>query len=85
MAAVVLGLMHAILDKVRSVFVAAVRLETFGGAAAGVDGCSLVFLPQPGRGAGHGFQDFCDDNRYRKEAADDAWDKLMTFLDKNLK
>ncbi|NKB59380.1 MAG: hypothetical protein GKS00_23910 [Alphaproteobacteria bacterium] len=36
-------------------------------------------------GAGHGFQDFCNDDRYRKEAAEDAWAKLLAFLDKNLK
>lgn len=36
-------------------------------------------------GAGHGFQDFCNDDRYRKDATDDAWEKLMAFLDKNLK
>jgi carboxymethylenebutenolidase len=36
-------------------------------------------------GAGHGFQDFCNEDRYRKDAADDAWGKLMYFLDKNLK
>ena len=31
--------------------------------------------------AGHGFQDFCDDNRYCKEQSDDAWNKLITFFD----
>jgi len=36
-------------------------------------------------GAGHGFQDFCNDERYRREASDDAWDKLLGFLDANLK
>ena len=36
-------------------------------------------------GAGHGFQDFCNDERYRREASDDAWDKLLGFLDENLK
>jgi carboxymethylenebutenolidase len=36
-------------------------------------------------GAGHGFQDFGDGNRYRKEAAEDAWGKLIAFFDQNLK
>ncbi|MDD9929656.1 MAG: dienelactone hydrolase family protein, partial [Rhodospirillaceae bacterium] len=36
-------------------------------------------------GAGHGFQDFCNEERYRREASDDAWDKLLGFLDANLK
>lgn len=36
-------------------------------------------------GAGHGFQDFCNDDRYRKEAAEDAWQKLLAFFDGNLK
>ena len=36
-------------------------------------------------GAGHGFQDFNDENRYRKAAAEDAWGKITAFLDKNLK
>ena len=36
-------------------------------------------------GAGHGFQDFNDSNRYREAAADDAWGKLIAFLDSRLK
>ena len=36
-------------------------------------------------GAGHGFQDFCNDERYRKEAAEDAWSKLLAFLDDKLR
>ena len=36
-------------------------------------------------GAGHGFQDFCNEDRYREKAAEDAWDKLLAFLDQNLK
>lgn len=36
-------------------------------------------------GAGHGFQDFCDENRYRPEATADAWGKVLNFLDGNLK
>ncbi len=35
--------------------------------------------------AGHGFQDFVDDNRYRKQAAADAWTKVLTFFDSRLK
>lgn len=36
-------------------------------------------------GAGHGFQDFVNPDRYREEASDDAWVKLLAFLDTNLK
>jgi carboxymethylenebutenolidase len=36
-------------------------------------------------GAGHGFQDFCNEDRYRKEAAEDAWEKLLAFLHTHLK
>ncbi len=36
-------------------------------------------------GAGHGFQDFHDSNRYRKEQSEDAWDKAIAFLDQHLK
>lgn len=35
-------------------------------------------------GAGHGFQDFGDENRYRKEQAEDAWKKLIAFFDRTL-
>ncbi len=31
-------------------------------------------------GAGHGFQDFGDETRYREAAAADAWDKLLAFF-----
>jgi len=36
-------------------------------------------------GAGHGFQDFVNPDRFREEAAADAWQKLLAFLDDNLK
>jgi len=36
-------------------------------------------------GAGHGFQDFCDEDRYRKEASDDAWTKQLAFFEAHLK
>ena len=36
-------------------------------------------------GAGHGFQDFNDDNRYRAEATVDAWAKLFAFFNGRLK
>jgi carboxymethylenebutenolidase len=36
-------------------------------------------------GAGHGFQDYTNPNRYRREASDDAWKKLLGFLDKHLR
>ena len=36
-------------------------------------------------GAGHGFQDFCNEDRYRKDAAEDAWSKLFAFLDRHLR
>ncbi len=32
-------------------------------------------------GAGHGFQDFHDTNRYREGPSNDAWAKLMDFFD----
>lgn len=35
-------------------------------------------------GAGHGFQDFVNEERYRKEQTDDSWQKLFTFLDAKL-
>jgi carboxymethylenebutenolidase len=31
-------------------------------------------------GAGHAFQDFSRPERYRKEASDDAWEKVLEFL-----
>lgn len=31
-------------------------------------------------GAGHGFQDFVNEERYRKEATDDAWQKILNFF-----
>jgi carboxymethylenebutenolidase len=36
-------------------------------------------------GAGHGFQDFCDEDRYSKEASDDAWTKQLAFFETHLK
>jgi carboxymethylenebutenolidase len=36
-------------------------------------------------GAGHGFQDFVDTERFRKEQAEDSWAKLLAFLDDTLK
>jgi carboxymethylenebutenolidase len=36
-------------------------------------------------GAGHGFQDFHDSDRYRKEQSEDAWSKAIAFLDRHLK
>lgn len=36
-------------------------------------------------GAGHGFQDFVNEERFRKEQTEDAWNKLFAFLDKNLR
>lgn len=36
-------------------------------------------------GAGHGFQDFHDPNRFRKAQSDDAWQKAIAFLDQHLK
>jgi carboxymethylenebutenolidase len=35
-------------------------------------------------GAGHGFQDFNDTDRYRKVQSDDAWEKALAFLDQHL-
>ncbi len=36
-------------------------------------------------GAGHGFQDFVNQERYRKQAAADAWDKVLAFFADRLK
>ena len=36
-------------------------------------------------GAGHGFQDFGDENRYRPEATADSWDKVLDFFARQLK
>ena len=36
-------------------------------------------------GAGHGFQDFNNPDRYREAASNDAWEKLLAFLDSRLK
>ncbi len=36
-------------------------------------------------GAGHGFQNFADENLYRKVATEDSWRKVIAFFDKNLK
>jgi carboxymethylenebutenolidase len=36
-------------------------------------------------GAGHGFQDFNNPERYREAQAEDAWVKLLAFLDGHLK
>jgi carboxymethylenebutenolidase len=36
-------------------------------------------------GAGHGFQDFVNTERFRKEQAEDSWAKLLAFLDDTLK
>lgn len=36
-------------------------------------------------GAGHGFQDFGDNNRYRPEATADAWQKVLGFFERTLK
>lgn len=36
-------------------------------------------------GAGHGFQDFTDEDRYREEATRDSWTKVLAFLEGNLK
>ena len=36
-------------------------------------------------GAGHGFQDFTNQDRYRRDQSEDAWSKAMGFFDENLK
>jgi carboxymethylenebutenolidase len=36
-------------------------------------------------GAGHGFQDFHDPERFRKAQSDDAWEKAIAFLAQHLK
>ncbi len=36
-------------------------------------------------GAGHGFQDFVNEERYRKDATEDSWVKVMAFFERKLK
>ena len=36
-------------------------------------------------GAGHGFQDFTNEERFRETQSADAWEKVVAFLDKRLK
>ena len=36
-------------------------------------------------GAGHGFQDFTNADRFRKAHSDDAWEKVLAFLNQQLK
>jgi len=36
-------------------------------------------------GAGYGFQDHTNEGRYRKEQSEDAWEKTISFFDRNLK
>jgi carboxymethylenebutenolidase len=36
-------------------------------------------------GSGHGFQDFVNKERFRKEQTEDSWAKLLAFLDDTLK
>ena len=36
-------------------------------------------------GAGHGFQDFHNEERYREEQSKDAWKRAIAFLDRHLK
>ena len=36
-------------------------------------------------GAGHGFQDFVNEERFRPEATADSWEKVLAFLGKQLK
>jgi carboxymethylenebutenolidase len=35
-------------------------------------------------GAGHAFQNFPMPERYREEASEDAWNKVLNFLDKRM-
>jgi carboxymethylenebutenolidase len=35
-------------------------------------------------GAGHAFQNFPSEEKYRHEASEDAWDKVLAFLNKTL-
>ncbi|MCY4533678.1 MAG: dienelactone hydrolase family protein [Gammaproteobacteria bacterium] len=36
-------------------------------------------------GAGHGFQDFTNEERFRETQSADAWEKVVAFLDRRLK
>ena len=36
-------------------------------------------------GAGHGFQDFTNAERFRESQSDDAWQKVLAFLERQLR
>ncbi len=52
---------------------------------AALDGAGVEHEFHRYDGAGHGFQDFVNAERYRKEASEDAWKKVLAFLDRHLK
>ena len=52
-------------------------------AALGAAGVEHVFHRY--NGAGHAFQSFNNPERYRKEASEDAWKKVLDFLGEKLK
>ena len=52
--------------------------------AAALEGAGKEFTFHRYDGAGHAFQDFSRD-RYRKEASDDAWEKVLAFFGQTLK
>ncbi len=52
---------------------------------AALRGAGVAFEFHRYDGAGHGFQDFSNLERYRKDQSEDAWAKAFAFLDENLK
>ena len=48
--------------------------------AAALDGAGVAHAFHRYDGAGHGFQDFVNEERYRKEATADSWTKIFAFF-----
>ena len=53
--------------------------------AAALEGAGKEFEFHRYDGAGHAFQNFTNEERYRKEASDDAWKKVLAFFGQTLK
>lgn len=52
--------------------------------AAAMAKAGVAFEMHQYDGAGHGFQDFSNPDRYREEQSEDAWGKIFAFLSRNL-
>jgi carboxymethylenebutenolidase len=53
--------------------------------AAALEAAGKTFEFHRYDGAGHAFQNFTSEERYRKEASDDAWARVLAFFAENLK